>query len=226
MEKKLILYLLLLIIIIFFNSFAYVLGKKALISQFLSPQKILLYTGIYQLLLTLLFTIPFFFVKLKISGKKENIFNIFSDKLNNFKSITFCILYMITECLYEYFLWIIIDRFLPNDLAIALIVKGLAAKIFDFGEEYFIKNTIKHLARSIIEFIIYIFLIIATSIHSEIIIINICGLNKYTKKSIRAMSYEDFKLCNLQATINMDYEEDEDEEEKLENQIIFELSKN
>ena len=229
-ESNVIIYLLVLIICIFFNSLSYVLGKKALFSEFLSPQSILSYIGLYQLLLSILFSIPFMFIKIDISGKKDNVFKIFRDALNNWKNIIFCLLYMVTECTYELFLWIIIDRFLPNDLAIALIIKGLAVKIFDFGNEYLIKKEGDHLTKTIIEFIIYILLIISTSIHSEIIIINICQLNSYTKKNLRDMSNEDYILSKPQfSPINMEFEEEEEEEdeleEKMEKKIIFELSK-
>ena len=225
-EVNVVFYLLVLIISICFNSFAFVLGKKALISEFLSPQTILLYEGIYQSLLAILSTIPFIFIKIDISGNKENVFNIFSDVLNNIKNVILCFLYMIAECTYELFLWIIIDRFSPNDLAIALIIKGLASEIFSCVKDYYNHRKVEDLTKKIFELIIYIILIIITSIHSEIIIINICELNKYTKKNISKMGNEDYNLTKEPFAVDsLNIDDDEEEEEKEENNIDIEMPK-
>ena len=71
-------------------------------------------------------------------------------------------------------------------------------------------------------FIAYIILFITTSIHSEIIIINACGLNKYVKKNINIMGYEDYKLTLLDEGRDSF---NEDEEDKIENEIGIELQK-
>lgn len=47
-------------------SFEDVIGKKALIEEFLSPYSLLLYKGVYELIIIILFSIPFFFLKFKM----------------------------------------------------------------------------------------------------------------------------------------------------------------
>lgn len=221
-EEKLIYYIIVLIIFIALNSFSYVLGKKALTTEFLSPQSILLYIGIYQLILAILFSIPFIFIKL-------DIFNIFIKVFNDFNNIIICILCMIVECAYYFFLWIINDRFSPNTLALALMIKGLSNKIFDYIKRNIIeKKDQQPPYKTILEFITYIILIIGSSIHSEFIIINACELNKYTKKNLNNMGYEDYNLTLARETRDSSYRyslNEEDEEEKIENETNVELLK-
>ncbi|MBR2248354.1 MAG: hypothetical protein IJ880_15250, partial [Bacilli bacterium] len=72
-------------------SFEDVIGKKALIEEFLSPYSLLLYKGVYELIIIILFSIPFFFFKIQ----DENIFYIFVKRLNSCKKIFLVFILMI-----------------------------------------------------------------------------------------------------------------------------------
>ena len=201
-----------------------VIGKKALIKEFLSPYSILFYKGIYELILLFIGTIPFFFIK--VEG--ENIFCIFGEMLNSLGKIFLVFLMMLFNFIYNLFIWIINDRFSPNDLAITIIIEGITDKldflIFKFRE--FENN----LFISIYEIIIYFILVIGALIHNEILILNCWGLNEYTKKNINEKSTEDFNIANrmtTKTTINSeDGRDTKDINEKVDDRetILTELS--
>jgi hypothetical protein len=182
------------LILITFESICYaledVIGKKALIEEFLSPYSILFYKGIYETVLLIIFSIPFFFIKIE----DKNIFYIFAMKLNNFANIFFVFSSMIMNFAYNVFIWIINDRFSPNDLAMVMVLQGFLDKIYllIFNYEKFKEN----LFETIYLISIYFILTISASIHNEILIINCCGLNEYTKKNINIKSEEDFESAN------------------------------
>ena len=162
-----------------------VIGKNALIKEFLSPYSLLLYKGIYETIMLLLFSIPFFFVKKNdvIIFKKMIVF------INDPLQIFLCFLSMILNFTYNIFIWIIIDRFSPNDCAMAMVIEGMVEKIFVLISDGEFKTYLY-----IISFIIYLILIVGICIHSEIIIINKYGLNEYTKSRLGTKGDEDFEL--------------------------------
>ena len=168
------------LILIIFESICYaledVIGKKALIEEFLSPYSILFYKGIYETVLLIIFSIPFFFIEIE----DENIFYIFVMKLNNFKNIFFVFISMTMNFSYNVFIWIINDRFSPNDLAMVMVLQGFLDKIYLLISDY--EKFKEDLFEAIYLISIYFILIISASIHNETIIINYCGLNEYTKK--------------------------------------------
>ena len=186
-------YILFLLLIIFdsiFYALEDVVGKKALIEEFLSPYSILFYKGIYETLLLIIFSIPFFFIKIE----DQNIFYIFVMKLNSFSNIFFVFVSMLTNFAYNVFIWIINDRFSPNDLAMVMVLQGFIDKIYIliFNYEQFKED----LFETIYLISIYFILIISACIHNETIIINCCGLNEYTKKNINIKSEKDFEVAN------------------------------
>ena len=174
-----------------------VIGKKALIEDFLSPYSIIFFKGIFELILLIIGSIPFFFIKI---DNNEYIFSSFIEKLNSIKKLFLIFLLMLFNFIYNCLIWIINDRFSPNDLAIAMIIEGITDKldllIFNFDE--FKKN----LYISIYKTIIYIILILGALVHNEIIILNFCGLNEYTRKNLDKKSDEDFKNANRKTTIS------------------------
>ena len=201
------------LILIIFDSIFYaledVIGKKALIEEFLSPYSILFYKGIYETTLLIILSIPFFFIKIE----DENIFYIFVMKLNNFTNVIYVFLSMIMNFAYNVFIWIINDRFSPNDLAMVMVLQGFLDKIYllIFNYEKFKED----LFETIYLISIYFILIISASIHNEIIIINCYGLNEYTKKNINIKSEKDFESANERAltttTINSNEAQDVNE---------------
>ena len=101
-DKYVIIYLLVRIFSQLSYSLENVIGKIALIKEFLSPYSLLLYKGIYETIMLLLFSIPFFFVKKNdvIIFKKMIVF------INDPLQIFLCFLSMILNFTYNIFIFL------------------------------------------------------------------------------------------------------------------------
>ena len=184
-----------------------VIGKMALIEEFLSPYTLLIYKGIYEIFILLICSFPFLFIK----KEGKNIFEKMQVFIDNFTILFLYLILMILNFIYNIFIWIIIDRFSPNDYSMSTVIEGLTAKlIILIYDEKFNKSLF------IVGGIIYIILIFGLCIFSEIIIINKCGLNEYTKKYIGNKGYEDYDLTRK---TGIDFS-DLGEEERKKNNII------
>ena len=212
------------IIIGIFSNICYsledVIGKKALIEEFLSPYSILFYKGLYELILLFIASIPFFFIEIE----EKNIFSVFVRNLNSFEKIFYIILLMISNFIYTLNIWIIIDKFSPNHLAMAMLLEGIIGKldllIFHFD------NFKNNLFIAIYGIIIYFILVLGALIHNEILIINYWGLNEYTKKNIDKKGVEDFKNATERRGTNCsiifdDNQDTKDINEKIDNKEII-----
>ena len=184
-DKYVIIYLLVRIFSQLSYSLENVIGKIALIKEFLSPYSLLLYKGIYETIILLLFSIPFFFIKKNDVIIFKRMIGLINDPLQ----IVLYFISMILNFAYNIFIWIIIDRFSPNDCAMAMVIEGMIEKIFVLKNN---KEFKAHLF--ILSFIIYFILIIGICIHSEIIIINKYDLNENTKSRLGTKGEEDFEL--------------------------------
>ena len=184
-----------------------VVGKRALIEEFLSPYSLLAYKGVYELVILLIFTIPFFFIKR--DGKI--IFSLMGVFLNKFERILLFFIIMILNFTYNILIWIIIDRFSPNDYAMAMVIEGITDLIILLIYD---RNEIKTWLY-ILRTIIYFILIFGTCIHSEIIIINKYGLNENTKKRFAQIGDEDYQLAKSVARDSAN-SFDNDDDEKIE----------
>lgn len=191
------------ILIKIFSSICYsledVIGKKALIKEFLSPYSLLIYKGVYELIILILISIPFFFIK--YNGEEKN--TILSDMLKRFDGIKLIILQiilMITNFIYNVCIWNIVDRFSPNHLAMSMVIEGITDKLYAIIFD--IEDFKKILPLSILEVIINVILVIGVCIHTEIIIINRCGMNEYTKKKIDKKGYKDIEQAEDRASNN------------------------
>ena len=162
-----------------------VIGKMALIEEFLSPYNLLLLKGIYELIFILLFSIPFFFLK-----KYDSIiFSKMGVLINTFLKVFLQFIIMIFNFLYNTLIWTIIDRFSPDDYAMVMVMESITDKIL-----MLIRGKSFKIYLHIISIIIYLILIIGVCIHSEIIIINVFGLSENTKKKLGKKSYEELEL--------------------------------
>ena len=191
----------------FFYSFENVIGKKALIKDFLSPYSILMIKAIYEFILLIFIFIPFIFIK--INDK-----NFFSYSYNKIKENFILILIAIfLNFLYNVFLWIIIDKFSADHVSMVMLIDGLTQTIIGI-----ISGGNKNFSEKITKIILHLILLVGALIHNEIIILNFCGLNENTAKAFK----EKEKLDN-QLLISLDDSISEIDEEKNE-KIEIELS--
>ena len=129
--------------------------------------------------------------------------------INTFLKVFLYFILMFLNFLRNILIWIIIDRFSPNDLSMVMVIQGIIAYII-----LLIKGK-KLDYLYLISSIIYLILIIGVSIHSEIIIINKFGLNEYTKKGFGKKGDEDVELTRK--TTNSSFNDESFIEENINN---------
>ena len=167
-------------------SFEDVIGKKALDEEFLSQYSLILLKGIFKSIMLIIFSIPFYFIRINGHNIIKEIRNIFEGPKDILK---YCI-YITINLSYNIFLWIIIDKYTPNHLAVANILDVncplLYMLIFDIN-----KIDWKFYLEIGINFI----LVFGALIHNEVILISCYGFDEYTKKRYNQKSKEDLRQC-------------------------------
>ena len=82
-----------------------------------------------------------------------------------------------------------------------MMVENMIDKLFEYGTN--LESFTINLFISILQIFIFFLLIIGICIHNEIIVINKCRLNEYTKKRIASKGEEDFKeIIELKGVLN------------------------
>ena len=179
------------ILSIIFYAVEDVIGKKLLMEEFISIYTLLLYRAIFGTIFMIIFSIPFIFVKVTDTSNPNNpvteiIFNrilkLFED-LNAYRII----LFTITNLFYNIFIWLIIDKFSPSHYSISIILESFGTLIRLWITEP--EKTDLPVLRMFIFFI----LIFASFIHTELIVINYCDLQKNTKLFLDEIEKSEFK---------------------------------
>ena len=188
------------ILSIVFYAIEDVIGKKLLIDTFIGIYGLLFYRAVFGTVLIFLFSIPFMFVEVTDTSKVlegtnqrieetgiifKRILNLFND-LNFFKIIMF----IITNLFYNIFIWLIIDKFSPSHYSISLILESFGTLIRLWISE---PDTVD---LPVLRMFIYIILIFGSFIHTEMVVINYCGLQKNTKLFLDELAKEDIYLIN------------------------------
>ena len=156
-------------------SFAveYSFGKKVILYGYISIYLLLVIRGLIKAIFVSIFSL-FLYV-----FYEENFFKNVSYCLQGIR-IFYFLLNIIIYFFESIFLWIIIDRFSPNHIPLAICIK----QIVDFIISLII-NSFNDLGSFnwdlYVRIFLYIILIIGVLIHNEIIVINICGLASDTK---------------------------------------------
>ena len=164
-------------------SSASITGKFLL--TYISPYSLELYIGLVQIVYLAIIFIPLYYIE----RNGENIFHNYFEMFDSYEIILVYISNMIFVCCYGLFIWILINKFTPNDYALSMMVENMIDKLYEYvlTPESFTNN----LFISILQIFIFILLIIGICIHNEIIVINKWGLNEYTKKNISKKGEED-----------------------------------
>ena len=183
-------------IIIILYSFEDVLAKILLSIDSISPYIYLLYRGILVNILAFLFSFVFIFVKIPDeNGNKSCVFSrfwkIYEYKLN----ILFYIIMFFNEYFMDLNIFLIIDKFSHIHFAMASIISYFISSLFSIflSENDKISNFFYKLG-------IYLVLIVTSLIYNEFIILNFCGLQKYTQLFLQKEANEDIQ----QSIINIE----------------------
>ena len=169
-------------------SFQDVIGKKALDEEFLSPYSLIFYKGIFKAIMLIIISIPFFFISINGHFVIKEIRDIFIGPIDILRYTV----YIIFNLSYNIFLWIIIDKYNPNYLAVANIIDVYCPLLYTL---FFDTGSINW--NFYVEFSTNIILVFGALIHNEIILISYCGLDEYTKFKYNQKSQEDLRLCTL-----------------------------
>ena len=173
-------------------SFAveYCFGKKVILYGYISIYLLLVIRGLIKVIFVSIFSL-FLYV-----FYEENFFKNVSYCLQGIR-IFYFLLNIIIYFFESIFLWIIIDRFSPNHIPLAILFKQIVDFIFSL-----IINSFNDLGSFnwdlYVRIFLYIILIIGVLIHNEIIVINICGLASDTKYFL------DLKVKNEEVYSNAD----------------------
>ena len=177
------------ILTIIFYSVEDVIGKKVLMDEFISIYALLLYRAIFETICLILFSIPFCFIKITdgFTGEEEIIYyrinNLFAT-LNAIKIIIFVFI----NLFYNIFIWMIIDKFSPSHYAISNIFESFGTLIRLWITEP------EQVKLPVLRMFIFFILIFASLIHTEIIVINYCDLQKNTKLFLEEIEKADIQL--------------------------------
>ena len=163
-------------------------SKKVLFEGYLYIFTLILIIGLYELFFLIIYSIPFIFLKTK--DTKQIIFISFLEFLKGTKLIL-SIGILICKFAYITFSLILIDRFSPSHLPLAFLLFSFVNNIY-----MVIKNVVnqkKNAYYLYLNFAFYVILFIATMIHNEIIIIDVCGFSKNTKMFLNKKLDEEIK---------------------------------
>ena len=183
------------ILSIVFYSIEDVIGKKLLLDSLASVYGLLLYRGLINVVLNFLFSIPFMFIEVTdtskiIEGTNQRIEEtgiIFKRILNLFDNLNFfkINLFVITNLFYNIFIWLIIDKFSPSHYSISLILESFGTLI----RLWIIEPDTVDLP--VLRMFIFFILIFGSFIHTEMIVINYCDLQKNTKLFLDEIEQKD-----------------------------------
>ena len=183
------------ILSIVFYSIEDVIGKKLLLDSLASVYGLLLYRGLINVVLNFFFSIPFMFIEVTdtskiIEGTNQRIEEtgiIFKRILNLFDNLNFfkINLFVITNLFYNIFIWLIIDKFSPSHYSISLILESFGTLI----RLWIIEPDTVDLP--VLRMFIFFILIFGSFIHTEMIVINYCDLQKNTKLFLDEIEQKD-----------------------------------
>ena len=198
------------IIRVIFYSFEDVFAKIHL--SFVSAYIYLFYRGIIVNSLALLLSVVFIFVKIPDEqGNNSCVFSRFWKIYDKKINILYYVIQFFNEYLTNLNIFLIIDKFSPNHFAMASILSNFGSSLV------FLIHKRESPGYFFYKFAIYFILIITTCIYTEFIILNFCGLQKYTKVFLQKEATDDIKQTTLN-NIN-----DNDSFSENENTIQYEL---
>ena len=199
------------ILTIIFYSIEDVIGKKVLLDDLMNIYSLIFYRAIVETVLLILFSIPFIFIKITNKAKTPEVTsNIFLQIGDLFKGSEFykVFLFILTNFFYNIFIWSIIDKFSPSHYAISNIFESTGTLIRLWITE---KDSMQ---QPVIRLIIYVILIIGSVIHSEMVVLNFCSMQKNTK-----LFLEIKEKIEIEA-IDFDKDLDESVKEQSENFVV------
>ena len=213
-DYKYYIYIILRILRLVFQCLLYCFSKKIFEDSLLTPYSIIAFRSIYETIFLGLFSIPFTFIPIKDYGKDEGeiLFSRFSYYFTNIR-LLYTILLFIVDYLINLFIMLIIDKFSPSHLALALSLENLADGIYSIIRD--IKNGYDVYWDNYTNLGIFFIVFIGAMIHNEIFIINKCGLNEKTQLYLNN-EFKKENIDNKEIIDNLDEIINEEDRESIE----------
>ena len=209
-----ILYIVMRLLINIFYCLEDIYGKVLLSIESISIYKLLFYRGIMVSIITFIFSIVFIFVDIPDeNGENSIVFTRFWKVYENKLNILYNIGIILINFIYNIHIFYIIDKFSPSHYAMATILDSFGSFLIAI-----FKRSIE-IEEFIIRFIFCLILIFAGLIYNEIIILNFCGLQRYTKLFLQNEANTDISQTKIKNTTFT--ESEVGNEEELINQEII-----
>lgn len=159
-----------------FYSFEDVYGKVLLSIESITPYLLLFCRGIIVGIITLIFSIMFIFIDIPDeNGENSVVFTRFWKLYENKLDILHIIGIALINFVFNLHIYFIIDKFSPTHYAMATMIDSFGSLIISI-----ISRNIE-IPEFFLRLILCLVLIFVGLIYNEIIILNFCGLQKYTK---------------------------------------------
>ena len=197
-----------------FHCLLYCFSKKEFESSLLTPYSIIAFRSIYETIFLGVVSIPFALIPIKDFGKdeKEIIFVKFTYFFKGIR-LLFTIILLILDYLIDLFIMLIIDKFSPSHLALALTLESIAEQVNGLIQEIISEKIISWF--DYVKFGLYFIVFIGAMIHNEIIIINKWGLNEKTHLFLNK-EFRKETIDNEQITENLDENYKDEDRESIE----------
>ena len=187
------------ILTIIFFSIESVIGKKILLNDLMNIYSLIFYRAIVETILLIFSSIPFIFIQITNKARNPEVTsNIYEQIGELFKGAEFykVFLFILINFFYNIFIWLMIDKFSPSHFAISNIFESTGTLIRLWITE---KDSVQ---QPVVRLIIYIILIFGSLIHSEIIVLNFCGMQKNTKLFLEEKEKMELNEIGLNKSIN------------------------
>ena len=215
-------YLILRIFQTFLYSFEDVIGKVILLYSEFTVYFLLLNKALIQLIFSIIFSIPFIFIKIKDEeDNKRSIFEMIGEIFENKSNILKYGLYIIIVFFHNIFIWQIIDKFTPNHFWLAQVFESLGVLIITLIQDSISLDIC-------LRIIMFIILLLIACIYNEFLVVNICGLSKDTKLFLDYKEKEDLFLTEItdeasSRDSNLDSSHDDIESNKAKKEFEVEM---
>ena len=184
-----------------------ILDKIIMFYNYVSSYVLLVVKSIIQFVYLIIFSFPFIFIDLEDkNGNPKSVFLMLGDIFDDKIYILIFILYTINSFFYNNLCLKIIDVFSPNHFVISRIFENFGVFIIDL----IVNGADENKDYVLIRFIMFILLIIASFIYTEVLVINICGLGKNTNLFLYYESKEEISSDKMIENNDNDNDNDDD----------------
>ena len=183
-----------------------ILDKIIMFYNYVSSYVLLVVKSIIQFVYLIIFSFPFIFIDLEDkNGNPKSVFLMIGDIFDDKIYILIVILYTINSFFYNNLCMKIIDVFSPNHFVISRIFENFGVFIIDL----IVNGADENKDYVLIRLLMFILLIIASFIYTEVLVINICGLGKNTNLFLYYESKEEISSGKM--IENNDNDNDDDD---------------